>query len=351
MIFIKNKIWNFLDVEGPQVLNDNAQENTVALAEKSGLGEKIGIEFYKRMSIIDDIWGDFHKVDKDPFYSSGHTLKVILPFYKAMGATLDWLCQFARESIRIVPNIAGVLKNLDSKYNVRLISTSYDFFIQSFCDLVGFDFRKVFCTRVQRFDQISISQEESEMLKLFMKQVASWPPISYDEKTGDVYPQYQRYYDLITGFVWEFVYYLPVGNFLKTVDPVGQQQKREALIRTAQKFEIPLEKIFFVGDSQTDVQCVQYLKEKGLTMVFNGKGKVCDEADLMYIGEDARAIEEVANLFAKYGRERVIKAYTPYRNIFGGIIAAVTSQNLDELKAMSERKRKEFRGVHIGELT
>ena len=347
----KNTIWNLFDVEGPQTLNDNAQENTVELAARCGLGKKVGIEFYKRISVIDDVWGDFHKIAKDPLYSSGHTLKVVLPFYKTMGATYQWLYKFAKKSIRVVPNITGVLKNLDSKYNVRLVSTSYDFFIKAFCDSVGFDFKKAFCTRVENFDEIPITEVEIKMLKAFMRAVVSWPVIQYDEKTGKVYSDHQKYYDLITGFIWEFVYYLSVGQFLKTVHPIGQQQKREAMIRTIQKFDIPKEKIFFVGDGQTDVQCVQYLQGTGLTMMFNGKGKVCDVSDLMYIGEDARAIEEVANLFTKKGREGVIKYYTPYRETFHGIIAAVTPQNLEELKELSVKKRKEFRGVHIGELT
>lgn len=349
---VKNTIWCFFDVEGPQTLNDNAQENTVALAKQCGFGEQVGIEFYKRMSVIDDIWGDFRKIPKDPTYSSGHTLKVVLPFYKAMGATSQWLYEFAKESIRAVPNIAGVLKSLDNKYNVRLISTSYDFFIRAFCDLVGFDFGKAFCTQVEKFDEISITKGEAEILKSFMEEVATWPVIQYDEKTGEAYPWHQKYYDLITGFIWEFVYHLPVGQFLKSVYPIGQQQKREILIWTVQKFNIPREKIFFVGDSQTDVGCVQYLQGTGLTMMFNGKGKVCDKSDLMYIGESAKAIEEVADLFAEHGREWVIGHYTPPRQPeYGGLISAVTPQNLNQLKEMSVKKRKEFRGVHIGELT
>lgn len=350
-MFFLVKIWCFLDVEGPQTLNDNAFENTVALAEKSGLGEKIGIEFYKRMSVIDDIWGDFHKIQKDPSYSSGHTLKVILPFYKAMGATLEWLCHFAKESLRVVPNIARVLRNLDQRYNVRLVSASYDFFIKSYCELMGFDFSKAFCTKVERFDEIPISKEESEILKGFMKLVAKWPIISYDEKTGEILPQHQKYYDFISDFIWTVVYSWSVGEFLRTVHPVGQQQKKEVLIETIQRFDVSLDQVFFTGDSQTDVQCVEYLQENGLTLMFNGKGKVCEKADLMYIGEDARAIEVVANLFAKYGRERVINACTPYLNTFGGTIFAVTPKNIDELKRKSEKKRKEFRGVYVGSLT
>ncbi|MBZ9572472.1 hypothetical protein KJA15_04020 [Patescibacteria group bacterium] len=348
----KKNIWVFLDNEGPCTLNDNAQENTVALAKHCGLGEQIGTDFYKRLSVIDDIWGDFHKIAKDPSYSSGHTLKVILPFYKAMGATSQWLYSFAKKNIRVVPHIGEVLAILNNRYNVWQVSTSYEFFIWAFCDLVGFNFNRVHCTFVERFNGIPITKEESEILLDFMKEVAQMPIIEYDKETGEVISEHKTYYERFTNFIWETVYNMPIGKLLRIVHPVGQTQKREAMVKILQKFNASKEKVFYVGDSQTDVQCVQYLKGAGITMMFNGKGKVCNNSDIMYIGENARAIGEVVDLFAEHGRRAVIKYYTPPREAkYGGLLAAVTPKNIAELKEISVKKRKEFRGVHIGELT
>jgi predicted HAD superfamily phosphohydrolase len=347
----RKSIYVLVDNEGPCTLNDNAQENTVALAKECGLGEEIGIRFYKNISNIDDIWGDFHKIPMDPTYSSGHTLKVMLPFLKAMGANFQWLYNFAKRSLRIVPNIGTVLANLSRKYNVWMISTSYDWFIAAFCDQVGFDFAKVYCTRVEKFDEIQITEEEAILLRHFMEEVAQMPVIEYNKETGEVIPEHQKYYDRITNFIWEIVYNLPVGEFLKTVHPVGQTQKREAMEEICRKFKVSLEKVMYVGDSQTDVQCVQYIKGKGLSLMFNGKGKVCYLSDIMYIGEDARAIEEVADSFAKMGRLTMFEYLPPRKAKFGGLIATVTQENALTLEAQSVQKRKEFRGVHIGELT
>lgn len=347
----EKSIWVLLDNEGPCTLNDNAQENTVALAKECGLGEEVGVNFYKALSNIDDIWGDFHKIQKDPIYASGHTVKVTLPFYKAMGATSQWLNGFTKKSIRIVPHIAEVIRSLDSKYNVWQISTSYGFFIQAFCELVGFDFKKTYCTSVEKFDEIPISKIESEMLKDFMKEVAKAPIIEYDPKTGEVIPQHQLLYLAFTTFIWEFVYNMPVGELMRTVHPVGQTQKRQAMLEIIEKFDVPKEKVMYVGDSQTDVKCVQDLKGVGLTMMFNGKGKVCDDADIMYIGEDAIAIQVAADLFGNLGRKATIESFEIPREMCGGLLAAVTPENLEKLKEMSVKKRKEFRGVQIGELT
>lgn len=363
-----------LDNEGAQSLNDNAQETLVAVAalyplwdkvmpeiiivpsekeEEMALGEIIGVRFFQRTSNIDDIWGDFGKVaDIDPTYSSGHTLKVILPFLKAMGANSQWMKDFALQSLRLMPNINQVLASLSKKYNVWMISTSYEFFIQAFCQVVGFDFAKADCTFVERFDEIPITGEEQQMLLAFMKEVATMPLIEYDEKTGRVKLEHRDYYFRFTDFVWKTVYNMPVGELLRVVHPVGQAQKREAVERKIQELQIPPEEVMGVGDSQTDVQWVELLEEKGLSMMFNGKGRVFSKSDIAYIGEDARAIEEVADRFAKQGRQGVIDHYAfPRKAKRGGMLATITPENAKNLEVMSVKKRKEFRGVHIGELT
>jgi predicted HAD superfamily phosphohydrolase len=205
---------------------------------------------------------------------------------------------------------------------------------------------------VDGFDAIRLSDAEAQQLLAFMREAAAMPVIQYDGKTGEVAPAHQVHYDRFTQFVWEAVYGMPVGQLLRTVHPVGQTQKREAVERICGEFGVPKECAMYVGDSQTDVQCVELLQGRGLTMMFNGKGRVCRISDIMYIGEDARAIEEVAHRFAELGRDGVIRYYSPPQEAeCGGLLAAVTPENIDELHDRSVKKRKEFRGVHIGSLT
>jgi energy-converting hydrogenase A subunit R len=342
------KVSVFMDVEGPQVLNDNVQENTVALAKACGLGEQVGADFYRRISTIDDIWGDFHLVPQDPAYSSGHTLKVILPFYRAMGATYQGLYDIAEQSLRVVPNIKEVLASFNRKYDVWMISTSYSFFVQAFCNKVGFDCTRAYCTFVPKFDEAPMSKEERAKLLAFMEEVARMPIIEYDGKTGEVVPGHQVYYDRITRFIWEEVYNMPVGELLRRVHPVGQAQKLEAVKGICQRFRIPKTEAFYVGDSQV----VEWLRGQGLTMMFNGKGRVCRLSDIMYIGEDARAIGWVVDLFAKEGRQAALDWYKIPRGITRGeTMAAVTPENIEELQEKSVAQRKRFRGVAIGELS
>lgn len=363
-----------LDNEGVQPLNDNAHETLVAAAKGAGnwypiapsiiivpsekekgmtLGEIIGVRFFQRVSIIDDIWGDFKTIARiDPTYSSGHTLKVILPFLKALRVNYQSMQYFAFQSLRLMPNINKVLPSLVQKYNVRMVSTSYEFFVRAFCQAVGFDFARADCTFVRGFDDITITTKEQQMLLTFMKEVARMPIIEYDGKTGQVKPEHQEHYDRFTDFIWNTVYNMPVGELLRTVHPVGQAQKREAVERIIRKEQIPLGEVMGVGDSQTDAQWVELLAGKGLSLMFNGKGKVFGRADIAYIGENSEAIEEVADRFTKLGRQGVIEYYTPPREARGGgKLAAITPDNVAVLEKESLEKRKQVRGVHIGELT
>ncbi len=201
------------------------------------------------------------------------------------------------------------------------------------------------------FNHISINICQLKMLLSFMKEVAQMPVIEYNQETGEVMPEHQSHYDRITSFIWQTIYNLPIGRFLRAVLPIGQTQKKEDMEAICNQFGVPKGKMMYVGDSQTDVQCVEFLRGCGLTMTFNGKGRVCRISDIMYIGEDARAIEEVAVRFAELGREDTIRSYSSPEADCGGLLAAVPSEHIKVLHEQSVKKRKEFRGVHIGELT
>jgi predicted HAD superfamily phosphohydrolase len=370
----RKKVLVLLDNEGPQTLNDNAQESIVALSkeykgweeiapeliietlsEEKGmtLGEIIATRFYRRLSNVDDIWGDYGRVANiDPTYSSGHAVKIALAFDKALGATSQWLYDFAKRGVRVVPNIERVLTDLDRKYEVWQISTSYEFFVKAFCDLVGFDYSKTYCTSVPRFNEVPLGSTEEKKLLAFMRKVAVMPIIKYNEETGEVFPGHRFYYDELTDFIWKTVLKMQVGEILRIVHPIGQEQKRKAVEDIQRTTGYPKEKTMYIGDSQTDVRCVEFLAGKGLTLMFNGKGKVCRIADIMYIGENAEAIKEVADLFAKIGRQGTIDYYTPSQEATsGGLLAAVTPERIEQLEELSLEKRKQFRGIHIGELS
>ena len=352
------KILVLSDCEGPLTKDDNAFKLTEALAERCGLGAEVGRKFFERMSVVDDIWGDFGKVRQiDPTYSSGHTLKVILPFFKAMGANREIVEKLSADTLMVVPNVKKAIAKLRKIAEVFIISTSYDFYLKSFCRATQFPFKNVRCTRVKRFNEAPTLEINTFHLLGFMEEVAAMPVIKYDRKDGKPIKEHSQYYERITDFIWKYVYKTDSGLLMKQVIPVGQKQKAQAVAEITKKLGYPGDRTMYVGDSQTDVQAVKMVKERGgLTMMFNGKGPVCAQSDLMYIGENALCISCIADYFARAGKNDVIKFFDPpmgrlLLDEYGEIIGSVTPESLPQLEEWSVAKRKKFRGVHIGSLT
>ena len=80
------------DCEGPISLNDNAFELSTHFI---GDGDK----FFKIISRYDDVLAD---VLKRQGYNAGGTLKLILPFLKAYGATNQNIIEFSNGNVHLI---------------------------------------------------------------------------------------------------------------------------------------------------------------------------------------------------------------------------------------------------------
>ena len=357
------KIGVFSDLEGPLDKRDGCAMWFYQLCQMMGFGD-IGYIIYAIFSDIDDIWG-FGKKSKVlslvPDYSSGYTLSWMLAFYKAIMVLKDLkyasLEEFYKSTIKIVPNSREAVQALDQQFIFRIISTSYDSMVRSFCAYASLDFSKTVCTQVPRFDDIPISQQEAIRIVNFLEQVGRYKEIKYDSTTYEVHPDFQELYDMVTRFMWEDMYNWEVGWFMKNIKPVGEQQKREALVQLMQMYNLPKSQVMYDGDSQTDRGCAEELQGEGLVLSFNGKGPINNLADILYIGTDARVIHTVASVFSTFGREGVREAFrTPIKleKVTIGdpgkevemeqIIGTNTPETFQMLNEHSVMFRKNFRG-------
>jgi len=87
------------DCEGPISINDNAFELAGHYIED---GEK----FFTIISKYDDILVDEVKREG---YNAGGTLKLIIPFLKAYGATNKDIVEFSKENVLLVPGAKDTL--------------------------------------------------------------------------------------------------------------------------------------------------------------------------------------------------------------------------------------------------
>ncbi len=116
------------DCEGPVSKNDNAFELTSYFVPN-------GDHFFALISKYDDVLAD---VVKKPGYKAGDTLRLILPFLKAYGATNEKIREYSSKSILLIPGARDTLQFVRDLMPSFIVSTSYEHYISSLCHLIGF---------------------------------------------------------------------------------------------------------------------------------------------------------------------------------------------------------------------
>ncbi|MEM2151233.1 MAG: hypothetical protein QXG68_06880, partial [Candidatus Bathyarchaeia archaeon] len=107
------------DCEGPISKNDNAFELSSWLIPE---GDKL----FTLISRYDDVLAD---IVKKPGYKAGDTLRLIVPFLKAYGATNALMKRFSSETLLLIPGAGEALRYIRSIMPTFMVSTSYEPYI------------------------------------------------------------------------------------------------------------------------------------------------------------------------------------------------------------------------------
>ncbi|RUM89867.1 MAG: hypothetical protein DSZ24_00045 [Thermodesulfatator sp.] len=329
-----------LDCEGPLTLNDNAYEFAEALIPRGG-------EFFARVSRYDDYLAD---VEKRAGYKAGDTLKLILPFLKAYGATNSLLREFSRKTLRVLPGAVEVLRTLPGFLPTFIISTSYRPYLEALCEVAGFPLEQVFCTEVD-FETVKISPTEARVLKEFCEKILQLPLIEIPEGAqgpADLPPESRQAVEVLEEIFWQRLPEMEAGRFLQEVNPVGGAEKARALETALSETGLsPLEALY-LGDSITDVEALELVRQGGGGAVaFNANRYALRAAEFYVLSEKAQPELELARAFAEQGREGLVElAHRASQAYEMGLVAEAP----EDLVSRSEDFRKGVRGETIGAL-
>jgi len=163
-----------------------------------------------------------------------------------------------------------------------------------------------------------------------------------------------------------------VGRILREVNPVGGEEKAQAVQDIARRLKGNLGNVMYVGDSVTDVSVFRLVREGGgLTVSFNGNAYAVREAEIAVLSEDTIVTAILADAFNKFGKGFVMKLAEDWelrtlekfdlsqplkRRLFSlrkkrfPRVEVVTSENLDRLMRQSAAFRQTVRGEAIGKL-
>jgi len=326
-----------LDCEGPITLNDNAFEFAEALIPRGG-------DFFARVSRYDDYLAD---VERRPGYKAGDTLRLILPFLKAFGATNRGLQEFSRRTLKVLPRAVETLRALNRMVPTFIISTSYRPYLEALCAVSDFPLERVFCTEVD-FHLVKLSPAEERELRRMVEEILALPLIeipSGARTLSDLPPESRRAVEVMERIFWERLPEMECGRFLREVNPVGGREKARALEAALTEAGGPP---LYVGDSITDVEALELARERGGGAVaFNANRYALRVAEFYVLSETAEPERLLAEVFLSEGREGLREFV---RRAGKGFEAGVVEEAGPDLISRSEAFRKGVRGESIGAL-
>ena len=360
----KNQRIFISDCEGPISKNDNAFELTSYFVPD-------GDRFFALISKYDDVLAD---VVKKPGYKAGDTLRLILPFLKAYGATNEKIKEYSSRNILLVPGARDTLRFVKDIMPSFIVSTSYEQYISSLCNLVGFPYDNVYCTKLD-IDKYEIGEKEVATLRKIREETSAMQVIEIPENVRSVHDFSQKNQEIIQRLdeiFWKEIPRMESGKMLKEVNPVGGYEKAKAVQDIVDKLGSRLDNVMYVGDSITDVPPFQLVRENGgLTISFNGNEYAIREAEIAVLSGNTIVTSVLADAFSRLGKDHVMKLVeewsppglekhcaTPMllnrmlklypKNI--PQVETITADNKERLKKESSAFRKTVRGEAIGKL-
>jgi energy-converting hydrogenase A subunit R len=346
------------DCEGPISKNDNAMEIAAHVIPQ---GEKV----FALLSKYDDYLA---YVEKRPGYKAGDTLRLILPFLKAFGATDEAIEEYSRAHILLIPGAEETLHFVRKQMPAFIISTSYEPYIRALCKVIDFPLKDAFCTTLA-LDRYPLPAEEEGYLRKVAGEIARMPMIEWEEGvtgSADLAPRDQEIVQQLNQLFWGKLPRMQIGRVLEDVDPIGGEGKAAAVRTILQRTGAGASEVMYVGDSITDLQALELVKSGGgLAVSFNGNAYAIQGAQVACLGRDTGVISIMAQLFAEKGTEGVISLLPQWdeeRLHSAGIdeellahlqdseAGEITPDNQSRWSEKSQQFRTQVRGVSIGSL-
>jgi len=352
------------DCEGPISKNDNAFEMTSHFVPN---GDKL----FAVISRYDDVLAD---VVKKLGYKAGYTLKLILPFLKAYDVTDQKMREFSAQNLILIPNAKDTLQYVRKIAHAFIVSTSYEHYIEALCQALNFPYENTYCTKVN-IDKYPMTEREKDRLKKLTKEISQMSTIetpSGAKSLNDFPEEHRKTIQRLDEIFWKEIANMESGKCFYDVNPVGGEEKADAVKEAAERVGVDLSSVMYVGDSITDVEAFKLAKENcGLTVSFNGNQYAVKNAEIAVLSENSIVTALIADVFCRFGkrgtlslmenwgREALKKSHvsqTLLNRLFvlypGELpkVKIITSENMEVLIKESSKFRKKIRGEAIGRL-
>lgn len=325
------------DCEGPITKNDNAFELSSHFIPD-------GARFFSILSRYDDLLAYTYRRKE---YKAGNTLKLIVPFLKAYGVTDQEVSNFCKDTILLVPGADRLLGWVSRLVPTFLISTSYEPYIHTLCELLRFPKEQTFSTKLN-LDGYKLSPGETNFIKRKFTEIMQLPelPEAGRKSSSEIDPVVEKIDN-----IFEELSRIESGAILREVNPIGGEAKAEKVLSIVRKLNCEFEEIIYVGDSITDVDAFNLVRERnGLTISFNGNRYAVEASEIAVMSKTAEVLRKIISTFLEGKKKEVMKLIERWDNLEYPKCFLVAPENFERISEESSKLRKSLRGERIGAL-
>ncbi|MEA2003414.1 MAG: hypothetical protein U9O53_00450 [archaeon] len=272
-------------------------------------------------------------------YTSGDTLRLVPVFFKGLGVTDSELDSVYRKVGKLYPGSAEGAKDIQELLGseLNIISTSWDGFLYSMND--GIVHKKhIYGTSMNLDSYRDFYGFEKEAVISSLKRIAELKEIVIDDIDSFEGLKDDQFLDymIMENIFWNQLAKIPVVNEMyHTIRPIGSKEKAKAVMTASEKTGIPLDRTICVGDSSTDRDMLELVREEGgITWTHNGKNSILDSADFNLVTADyymTVPLVAIANRFGKNGLILLARDWT-YDSLLIYMEQSVGSETYTKIK-------------------
>jgi energy-converting hydrogenase A subunit R len=221
-------------------------------------------EFFFMISNYDDYIIDIPGVKEKlniPEYQPGDTLRIMAPLYVACFSDNE-LIDLAKQNLGLLPGCKELMTILHENWDVYVISTSYTQFAHNVTTALNIPKDHVYCTDLHVKDLKEGLTNIDETVDMLVREIFQ-NYLDNDKNLDSVIPD-------LNNFFWKG----PETDYIKVMNQVkvrGGKRKELAVEDIAKRTSTPISKMIALGDSITDINMLQRLKDEGgIAVSFNG---------------------------------------------------------------------------------
>lgn len=302
--------------------------------------------------------------------SAGSTMKWVVPFLKANGATDHLVHKAYAETFDIMPGAVESFGYISRMLPTFVTTSLYRHGWMTVSEMLGDPACEVFCSDMD-LDSMNYGRAEARKIREMGSEISALkiPKTIYElDVPMDVDMQDVAILRKMDDILQKRMAELPAMGSLESVSPVTSHKKAYQLLDIRKRTGIDLDSTMYIGGEDTDFQCLDLVRNgNGVSVSFNGSDFAVRGCNIAVMSRDStvgavvaalfydRGLEALLELIENWNRPYLKKCDFPDRNLLNRMLAnnprklpeiyAVDSGNVDEVAEKSTEFRKKLMGA------